>query len=176
MGNLRGVGSRWLCHCPFRVRGEEGTLVHCLCALVTHPWTVGHQVPLFMEFSRQEYWSGLPFCFPGDLPDPGTKPGSPTLQADPSTTRATREALCPLGWVTQASSSMNFYPGDKFPNLGPLRCPQLSGPCAQACTRPDLGHTGLLQRPESPTQLPILWAAWPGEGGFQFGGGLSPEG
>ena len=38
--------------------------------------------PLFMEFSRQEYWSGLPCPFPGDLPDPGIKSGSPALQAD----------------------------------------------------------------------------------------------
>ena len=36
-----------------------------------------------MEFFRQEYWSGLPFLPPGDLPDPGIKPGSPALQADP---------------------------------------------------------------------------------------------
>jgi len=35
-----------------------------------------------MKFSRQEYWSGLPFTSPGDLPDPGTDPGSPALQAD----------------------------------------------------------------------------------------------
>ena len=35
-----------------------------------------------MEFSRQEYWSGLPFLFPGDLPNPGIEPGSPALQAD----------------------------------------------------------------------------------------------
>ena len=35
-----------------------------------------------MEFSRQEYWSGLPFPSPGDLPDPGIEPGSPALQAD----------------------------------------------------------------------------------------------
>ena len=42
-------------------------------------WTVALQAPLFMEFSRQEYWSGLPFW---DLPNPGVKPGSPTLQAD----------------------------------------------------------------------------------------------
>ena len=35
------------------------------------PWTVAHQTPLSMEFSRQEYWSGLPFTPPGDLPDPG---------------------------------------------------------------------------------------------------------
>ena len=44
------------------------------------PWTVAHQAPLSMEFSRQEYWSGLPFPFPGDLPDPEIEPGSPTLQ------------------------------------------------------------------------------------------------
>ena len=46
------------------------------------PWTVAHQAPLSMEFSRQEYWSGLPFPSPGDLPDPGIEPRSPTLQAD----------------------------------------------------------------------------------------------
>ena len=38
--------------------------------------------PLSMEFSRQEYWRGLPFPSPGDLPDPGIKPGTPALQAD----------------------------------------------------------------------------------------------
>ena len=46
------------------------------------PWTVAHQSPLSMEFSRQEYWSGLPFPSPGDLPDPETEPGSPALQTD----------------------------------------------------------------------------------------------
>ena len=46
------------------------------------PWTVAYQAPLSMEFSRQEYWSGLPFPSPGDLPDPGINPGSPALQAD----------------------------------------------------------------------------------------------
>ena len=46
------------------------------------PWTVAHKAPQSMEFSRQEYWSGLPFPSPGDLPNPGMEPGSPTLQAD----------------------------------------------------------------------------------------------
>ena len=50
--------------------------------LFATPWTVAHQAPLSMEFSRQEYWSGLPFPSPGDLPDMGIEPGSPTLQAD----------------------------------------------------------------------------------------------
>jgi len=45
------------------------------------PWTVAHQALLSMEFSKQEYWSGLPFSSPGDLPDPGIEPGSPSLQA-----------------------------------------------------------------------------------------------
>ena len=43
------------------------------------PWTVACQVPLSMEFSRQEYWSGLPFFHPGDLPDPGTEHAAPAL-------------------------------------------------------------------------------------------------
>ena len=45
-------------------------------------WTVSHQAPPSMGFSRQEYWSGLPFPPPGDLPNPGTEPRSPALQAD----------------------------------------------------------------------------------------------
>ena len=43
------------------------------------PWTVDYQASLSMEFSRQEYWSGLPFPSPGDLPDPGIEPRSPAL-------------------------------------------------------------------------------------------------
>ena len=45
-------------------------------------WTVAHQASLSMGFSRQEYWSGLPFPSPGDLPDPGIEPRSPALEAD----------------------------------------------------------------------------------------------
>ena len=45
-------------------------------------WTVVHQAPPSMGFSRQEYWSGLPFPSPGDFPDPGIEPRSPALQAD----------------------------------------------------------------------------------------------
>ena len=52
------------------------------CLLFVTPWTVVHQAPLSLEFSRQEYWSVLPFPTSGDLPNPGIKPMSPTLQAD----------------------------------------------------------------------------------------------
>ena len=45
-------------------------------------WTVAYQSPQSMEFPRQEYWNGLPFPSPGDLPDPEIKPGCPALQAD----------------------------------------------------------------------------------------------
>ena len=45
------------------------------------PWTVAHLTPLSMKFSGQEYWSGLPFPSPGDIPDPGIKPRSPAMQA-----------------------------------------------------------------------------------------------
>ena len=55
--------------------------LNCVQLFVT-PWTVAHQAPLSMEFFRQEYWSGLPFPSPGDLPNPGIEPGSPALQTD----------------------------------------------------------------------------------------------
>ena len=60
----------------------------CLCESLSHVWlfetlwTVAHQAPLSMEFSREEYWSGLPFPSLGGLPNPGIKPRSPGLQAD----------------------------------------------------------------------------------------------
>ena len=56
--------------------------LHSCIQLFVILWTIAHQDPLSMEFSRQEYWSGLPFPFLGDLPDPGIEPRSPTLQAD----------------------------------------------------------------------------------------------
>ena len=52
------------------------------CPTLCDPMAVAHQAPPSMGFSRQEYWSGLPFPSPGDLPDPGIEPRSPTLQAD----------------------------------------------------------------------------------------------
>ena len=57
----------------------------CMCVNFSHvrvfvtPWTIAHKAPLSMEFSKQEYWSELPFPSPEDLPNPGIKPISPAL-------------------------------------------------------------------------------------------------
>ena len=60
---------------------EEGAWWAAVQLFAT-PWSVALQGTLSMEFSRQKCWSGLPFPSPGDLPDPGIKPGSPALQED----------------------------------------------------------------------------------------------
>ena len=59
-------------------------VLSCFCHvwIFVTPWTVARQAPLSTGFPRQEYWSGLPFPHPGDLPDPGIRPGSPALQAE----------------------------------------------------------------------------------------------
>ena len=67
---------------PGHIVSEWVSEVTQLCPTLCDPWTGAHQAPPSMEFSRQEYWSGLPFPSPGDLPDPGIEPGSLALQAD----------------------------------------------------------------------------------------------
>ena len=61
--------------------------------LFATPWTGAYQAPQFMEFSRQEYWSGLPFPSPQGLPDPGIKPMSPALQADTLPSEPPRKSI-----------------------------------------------------------------------------------
>ena len=61
---------------------DGGGLATKSCPTLATPWTIAHQAPLSMGFSRQGYWSGLPFPSPGDLPDPGIEPGSPALHVD----------------------------------------------------------------------------------------------
>ena len=62
--------------------GSGGGLVAKSCPTLATPWIVACQPPLPVRFSRQEYWTGLPFPSPGDLPNPGIEPGSLALQAD----------------------------------------------------------------------------------------------
>ena len=59
-----------------------GVLVTKSCLTLETPWSIACQALLSMGFPRQEYWNGLPFPSPRDLPDPGIEPMSPTLQAD----------------------------------------------------------------------------------------------
>ena len=76
LGNNYNIGSSQL----KKLRhGESESEVTQSCVTL---WTVPHQAPPSMGFSRKEYWSGLPFPSPRDLPDSGIKPWSPALQAD----------------------------------------------------------------------------------------------
>ena len=89
-------GQRWNCYYRWLVMSLRLIMLAVLTSLKVKvkvkllsrvrlfvtPWTVAYQVPPSMGFSRQECWSGLPFPSPGDVPDPGIEPGSPTLRAD----------------------------------------------------------------------------------------------
>ena len=73
------------------------------------PWTIAHKAPLSMEFSRQEYWSGLSFPFPGDPPNPGIEPRSPALQADRLlTTEPPRKPFLAVAPTINAWSSRQY--------------------------------------------------------------------
>ena len=101
------------------------------------PWTVAYQASPSMGFSRQEYWSGLPFLSPGDLPDPGIKPGSPALRADAllsepgSKGKASSNPRFEPHWADQPYFLSSFVPV-------PLLCSDFSPPGA-------------------PYSLPLLW-------------------
>ena len=89
--------------CPVPASVSYTTVQSCVLSrvqLFVAPWTVARQAPLSMGFSRQEYWSGLPFPPAGDLPNPGTEPislASPALAGGFLTTSATWEAhICVL--------------------------------------------------------------------------------
>ena len=70
------------------------------------PRTVAHQAPLSKEFSRQQYWGGLPFPSPGDFPNPGIEPGSPALQADSLPSEPPRQ--CPQSCKSRDPRDMVF--------------------------------------------------------------------
>ena len=103
--SICGFGYPWEVWNQSPVDTEKKQVLNHVELFVT-PWTVVHQAPWSMGFPRQEYWSGLPFPSPGDLPDPGIEPMSPALAGRFFTTSATWEAqegtYCPV-----ISSSMN---------------------------------------------------------------------
>ena len=73
--------------------------------LFATPWAVAYKAPLSMEFLRQEYWSGLPFPSPGDLPNPGIEPGSPALQADSLSSEPPRKPAKSYTWTQKQAPS-----------------------------------------------------------------------
>ena len=99
---------------PLNPGGGGRGLVTKLCLSLAIPWTVASQTSLSMGFSRQEYWSGLPFPSPGDLPDPGIESGSPALQADSLLDCAMKEAWL----ISQETGEM--YLATDFGNGLPL--------------------------------------------------------
>ena len=70
------------------------------------PWTVAYQAPLSLGFSRQEYWSRLPFPSPGDLPNPGIEPRSPALQADTLPSEPLGKLSVQFSLVAQSCSTL----------------------------------------------------------------------
>ena len=72
-------------------------------------WTVVHQAPSTMGFSRQEYWSGLPFPMSGDLPNPGIEPRSPTLQADTLTSEPPGKPLGGIPHLQISASQIQLW-------------------------------------------------------------------
>ena len=100
----RREGSRESHHLVAVGNSQNSSRVLSRVQLFATPWTVVHQTPLFMGFPRQEYWSGLPFPPPGDLPNPGIEPASlasPVLVGGFFTTGSTWEA----------PGTLSYWPG-----------------------------------------------------------------
>ena len=85
--------------------------------LFVTPWAVAYKAPLSMEFSRQEYWSGLPFPSPGDLPNSGIEPGSPTLQATREPLKAAAAAKSLQSCPTLCDPLDGSPPGSPVPGI-----------------------------------------------------------
>ena len=99
--------------------------------LFATPRGIAYQAPQSMGFFQQEYWSGLPFPSPGELPDPGIEPGSPALQAESSLSAPLGSPLLQLEAVTSSSVSWNDLsrlgsvgcsPVDSLIQKGPSPC------------------------------------------------------
>ena len=112
------------------VQYESESEVAQSCPTLCHPWTVAHKALLSMGFSRQEYWSGLPFPSPGDLPTPGIKPRSPTVQADALTSVPPGKPLNKSLYLekykyrfSMSSSKIYFDILLEIPNLETSGCP-----------------------------------------------------
>ena len=88
-----GASVAWYTHCGEQYGGSFCAQLLSHVHLFATPWTVAYQAPLSMGFPRQEYWSGLPFLSPVDLPNPGIEPSSPALPGGFFTTGSPIELL-----------------------------------------------------------------------------------
>ena len=136
------------------------------CAVLGHfsgvrlsatPWTVAHQAPLSMGFSRQEYWRGLPCPTPGDLPYPGTEPcslTSPALADGFFTTSASWEG--PVGGAAESPR-----PPACLSKHSPTHSQHSSAPCCPSGReRRSLGKPGSPPVQADPPESPFLGAPW----------------
>ena len=89
---------------------SSSSVSHSVMSDSATPWTVACQAPLSVGFFRQEYWSGLPFPSLEDLPDPGSKPRSPALQADSSPSELQGRSRFGMDTFKQIFSSMPIFP------------------------------------------------------------------
>ena len=140
-------------------------LVAKSCPALATPWTVACQAPLSVGFSRQEHWSGLPFPSPGDLPNPWTQHGSPTLQADslPSELpgKPTRTSSVGVGWKQGAPYSGQAAENHQAPSLI-YKVGRLI-PTSQAVMRVKWGNRCLVGTKQVATQqrlYPLTYDAW----------------
>ena len=93
-------------------------------------WTAAHQAPLPMGFSRQEYWSGVPFSSPGDLPNPGIEPRSPALQADALLSEPPgKPFICSMG-LDKCIMTYTLYPSSLYQSIFTA----LKSPLCSACS------------------------------------------
>ena len=113
-GKNTGVGCHFLLQC-IQVKVKLPSHVWLLAT----PWTAAYQAPPSMEFSRQEYWSGLPFPPPEDLPNPGIEPASPVFpvfEADSSPLKKPQAGL--PWWLRVKASACNVGDLGSIPGLG----------------------------------------------------------
>ena len=108
-GKLQSTGSQRVGHDWVTELNWKWKWSCCGVQLFATPWTVAHQAPPSMGFSRQEYWSWLPFPSPGDLPDPGIKPRSPALQADALTSEPPGISHLTWPWINSWLFTQTYF-------------------------------------------------------------------
>ena len=126
--------------------------------LFVTPWSVAYQVPLSMEFSRQEYWGGLPFPSPGDLPDPGIKPMSPVAPAlaDSLPLSHLGASLYLVKYTSVTSTQVNYESLSLLLHPGLHSLPALKSCQVSVCsllTHPHRNHSDFLKYTNNHTLL-----------------------